>query len=63
MSSHHRIEAAGHCRHRANPNDRRTSIIELTRAGKRMLTKASKVFDAELDALLGDAVSERSLSS
>jgi DNA-binding MarR family transcriptional regulator len=56
-----RIEAAGHCRRRPNPNDRRSSIIELTAAGTRLLAKASKAFDEELEALLGDAVSERSL--
>jgi DNA-binding MarR family transcriptional regulator len=56
-----RIEAAGHCRRRPNPDDRRSSIIELTAAGKRLLAKASRVFDEELERLLGGAVSERSL--
>jgi DNA-binding MarR family transcriptional regulator len=56
-----RIEAAGHCRRRPNPDDRRSSIIELTAAGKRLLAKASKAFDEELEALLGETMSERSL--
>jgi DNA-binding MarR family transcriptional regulator len=56
-----RIEAAGHCRRRPNPDDRRSSTIELTAAGRRLLAKASKVFDEELERLLGSAVSERSL--
>lgn len=56
-----RLEAAGHCRRRANPDDRRSSIIELTASGRRLLAKATKAFDEELEAILGDAVSERSL--
>jgi len=56
-----RIEDAGHCRRRPNPDDRRSSIIELTAAGKRVLAKAAAAFDEELERLLGDTVSERSL--
>jgi DNA-binding MarR family transcriptional regulator len=56
-----RIEAAGHCRRRPNPDDRRSSIIELTAVGKRLLAKAGKAFDEELETLLGGAVSDRSL--
>jgi len=56
-----RIEAAGLCRRRPNPDDRRSSLIELTAAGKRLLARASAVFDEELERLLGGAVSERSL--
>jgi DNA-binding MarR family transcriptional regulator len=56
-----RIEAAGHCRRRPNPDDRRSSIIELTAAGRRLLAKAARAFDEELEQLLGDALSERSL--
>ena len=58
-----RIEAEGHCRRRPNPADRRSSIIELTASGKRLLAKAAAVFDSELQALLGEAVTERSLQS
>jgi DNA-binding MarR family transcriptional regulator len=56
-----RIEAAGHCRRRPNPGDRRSSIIEVTPAGQRILTKATKVFESELQARMGSAVSERAL--
>jgi DNA-binding MarR family transcriptional regulator len=56
-----RIEAAGYCVRRANPHDRRSSIIELTTAGRRILAKAAKVFEDELRARIGSAVPERSL--
>ena len=56
-----RIEAAGHCVRRANPDDRRSSIIELTAAGRRVLAKATKVFEDELRTRIGSAVPERSL--
>jgi len=56
-----RIEAAGYCVRRANPNDRRSSIIELTAAGRRVLAKATKVFEEELRTRIGSAVPERSL--
>jgi DNA-binding MarR family transcriptional regulator len=56
-----RIEAAGHCDRRANPADRRSSIIELTPAGRRLLAKATAVFEEELQARLGSAMSARSL--
>jgi MarR family transcriptional regulator, organic hydroperoxide resistance regulator len=56
-----RIEAAGYCVRRANPHDRRSSIIELTTAGRRVLTRAAKVFEDELQTRIGSAVPERSL--
>jgi DNA-binding MarR family transcriptional regulator len=56
-----RIEAAGHCRRRPNPGDRRSSIIELTPAGRRLLTKATKAFESELQIRMGSAVPERAL--
>ena len=56
-----RIEAAGYCVRRANPNDRRSSIIELTAAGRRVLAKATKVFEDELRTRIGSTVPERSL--
>jgi DNA-binding MarR family transcriptional regulator len=54
-----RIEACGHCRRRTNPQDRRSSIIELTAAGRRLLAKATTVFENELAARLNNAVSEQ----
>jgi DNA-binding MarR family transcriptional regulator len=56
-----RIEAAGHCVRRANPGDRRSSIIELTTAGRRVVAKAAKVFESELQARIGSAMPPRSL--
>jgi len=54
-----RIEAAGHCARRANPNDRRSSIVELTPAGKRLLARATVTFEDELAARLTPALSDR----
>jgi MarR family transcriptional regulator, organic hydroperoxide resistance regulator len=56
-----RIEAAGYCVRRANPDDGRSSVIELTAAGRRLLTKATKAFENELHQRIGSAVSARSL--
>lgn len=56
-----RIEAAGYCVRRANPDDGRSSVIELTAAGRRVLTKAAKAFEDELKTRIGSAVSARSL--
>jgi DNA-binding MarR family transcriptional regulator len=56
-----RIEAAGHCSRRANPDDRRSSIIELTPAGRRLLTEATEAFEDELRIRVGSAVPTRSL--
>jgi DNA-binding MarR family transcriptional regulator len=47
-----RLESAGLCARRANPADRRSSIVELTRAGTELLGRAAPVFDRELDRLL-----------
>ena len=56
-----RIEAAGYCVRRANPDDGRSSVIELTAAGRRVLAKAAKAFEDELQTRIGSAVSTRSL--
>jgi len=55
------IEAAGHAKRRPNPDDRRSSIIELTPAGKRLLAKATTTFEAELELRLGSVLSDRTL--
>ena len=47
-----RLEKAGWCLRRANPADRRSSILELTPAGEELLHRAKPVFDEELDRLL-----------
>jgi DNA-binding MarR family transcriptional regulator len=51
-----RIQAAGHCRRRPNPEDRRSSLIELTPAGGRLLTTATASFEDELNRRLGSAI-------
>lgn len=56
-----RIEAAGYCIRRANPDDGRSSVIELTAAGRRLLSKAVKAFEDELETRIGSVVSARSL--
>jgi DNA-binding MarR family transcriptional regulator len=56
-----RLEAAGLCRRRPNPADRRSSVIELTAKGRRLLGKATVVFEDELQVRLGDVLPERSL--
>jgi DNA-binding MarR family transcriptional regulator len=55
-----RIETAGHCQRRANPDDRRSSIVELTPAGKRLLARAAGSVEDELRRRLGPALSDRS---
>jgi DNA-binding MarR family transcriptional regulator len=56
-----RIEANGHCRRLPNPADRRSSLLELTPAGKRLFAEAGEAFDDELERRLGAAVPERTL--
>jgi DNA-binding MarR family transcriptional regulator len=56
-----RIEGAGFCRRLANPADRRSSLIELTQPGRRLLVKATRSLDDELHTRLGSAASPRQL--
>ena len=56
-----RIEASGYCRRLPNPADRRSSLLELTPEGQRVLDEAGVAFDDELRRLLGSAVPERTL--
>ena len=56
-----RIEAAGLCRRRANPDDRRSQIIELTPAGRRLLAKVTRSFEDELNTRLGSVVAVRAM--
>ena len=56
-----RIEAAGHCVRRANPDDRRSSIIELTPTGGSILAAATVVFERELELRVGSVLSPRAL--
>ena len=56
-----RIEASGYVARSANPGDRRSSIIKLTTAGKRLLPKLTAAVDDELRGRLGTGVPDRSL--
>ncbi|MDN0198173.1 MarR family transcriptional regulator [Streptomyces sp. S.PNR 29] len=58
-----RIEAAGYCRRRANPNDRRSSLIELTPEGRRLVDRAMEVFEAELVTRIGSVLPEQDLET
>jgi MarR family transcriptional regulator, organic hydroperoxide resistance regulator len=55
-----RLESAGHCRRRSNPDDRRSSLVELTAAGRHLLAKAGDVVDDELEMRIGSVLSARS---
>ncbi len=56
-----RIEAMGHLARRSNPDDRRSSIIELTPAGADLFAEASAAVESELETRLGSALSARAL--
>jgi DNA-binding MarR family transcriptional regulator len=55
------VESAGYTRRRPNPDDRRSSIIELTPAGKRIVEKATRTVEDELEQRIGSALPDRSL--
>lgn len=54
-----RIEAAGWCRRRENPGDHRSSYIDLTPAGRRLLAAAERTFDEEVEGRLRSPLSSR----
>ncbi len=54
-----RIEAAGWCRRRENPGDRRSSYIDLTPAGRRLLTAAERTFVEEVEGRLRSPLPSR----
>jgi len=56
-----RIEASGYCVRSANPNDRRSSIIALTPAGRRLLPRLTAAVDDELLNRLGTGVTDKAL--
>jgi MarR family transcriptional regulator, organic hydroperoxide resistance regulator len=56
-----RIESSGYCRRLPNPADRRSSLLELTARGQRLLTDATTAFDRELQHRLATALPERTL--
>ena len=56
-----RLEGAGLCARRGNPNDRRSSIVELTAEGRTLVRRALKVFEHELELRIGSVIPERSV--
>jgi len=56
-----RIEANGHCRRRPNPADRRSSLLELTPAGRQLFAQAGDAFDDELERRLGAPLPGRTM--
>jgi DNA-binding MarR family transcriptional regulator len=57
-----RIEAQGYCRRRANPHDRRSSLIELTEAGQQILAQATVLFEGMLHDWLGSSLEPAALA-
>jgi DNA-binding MarR family transcriptional regulator len=58
-----KVEAAGWCRRMANPGDGRSSLIELTRAGKSVLEAGNLTSSSALAAYMGAAAKASELAS
>jgi len=58
-----RIERAGLCSRSPNPDDARSSVLALTRTGRRRLDAARGSFEDELEARLGAALAPERLDS
>lgn len=58
-----RIDAAGYCRRRPNPDDRRSTLVELTPIGRRLTRKAANVFEAEIEERIRPALSGSELEA
>ncbi|WP_370081089.1 MarR family winged helix-turn-helix transcriptional regulator [Streptacidiphilus sp. MAP12-16] len=56
-----RLEKRGHCARRPHPTDRRSSIVELTAAGRDLVQTAGPIFDQELETRLGGPLSDTAL--
>lgn len=56
-----RLEGTRLCHRRPNPEDGRSSLIQLTATGRRALTKAVKVMTDELDEQVGGVLSAAAL--
>ncbi|MEU3888453.1 MarR family winged helix-turn-helix transcriptional regulator [Streptomyces sp. NPDC029041] len=57
-----RLEQRGLCVRRCNPADRRSSLVDLTPAGRNLLDEAAPVYDQELDTLLSVSLPEASFT-
>ncbi|QNE22291.1 MarR family transcriptional regulator [Kribbella qitaiheensis] len=58
-----RLEAAGRVRRTANPDDRRSSLVALTDAGRQLLAAATPTFNAELTTWIGSVLPASSLET
>jgi DNA-binding MarR family transcriptional regulator len=58
-----RLERQGWCARRPNPKNRRSSVLELTPAGRSLLATAGTRFDQELKALLGDPLTDSEVAA
>ena len=58
-----RIEQAGWCSRAPNPRDARSSVLALTRAGRRRLNSARGSFEDELEIWLGAALPPERLTA
>lgn len=58
-----RIQAAGWCTRTPNPADARSSLLTLTRAGRRRFAAARLSFEHELECRLGAAVPPEELTA
>lgn len=56
-----RVEERGLCRRRSNPDDRRSSLVELTPEGSALHHSASKIVDTVLSERLGDVLPSESV--
>ncbi|MDI5974257.1 MarR family winged helix-turn-helix transcriptional regulator [Streptomyces sp. SL13] len=56
-----RLEAAGWVSRRPNPENRRSSLLDLTPAGRRLLDSATPTFDNELRTWLADPLTAEAL--
>jgi DNA-binding MarR family transcriptional regulator len=56
-----RLEAARLCKRLPNPEDGRSSLIEISAAGKRTLTKATRIVSDELELRIGTVLAQRPL--
>ncbi len=56
-----RLEKAGLCARRANPEDRRSSVVGLTESGERLLAAATPVLDTELESAFRGPLSDPAL--
>jgi DNA-binding MarR family transcriptional regulator len=58
-----RLEAAGRCRRTANPDDRRSSLLEATPEGLKILAAATPTVEAELVRLIGSVLPNHSIEN